>query len=109
MIDSDLADSDRRTQRGVHLTVRARRKERRKIGSDRLDRPDRYGVARPGSVRLASVRTRLERLTKKERDREGEREKERARGGDGRQELRRSNRRRWLLRASKTHGTYYPR
>lgn len=81
MIDSDLADSDRRTQRGVHLTVRARRKERRKIGSDRLDRPDRYGVARPGSVRLASVRTRLERLTKKERDREGEREKERARGG----------------------------
>ena len=74
MIDSDLADSDRRTQRGVHLTVRARRKQRRKIGSDRLDRPDRYGLARPGSVRLASIRTRPERLTKKERDREKEKD-----------------------------------
>lgn len=38
MIDSDLADSDRRTRRGVHLTVRARETDREKDGRDRFVR-----------------------------------------------------------------------
>ena len=73
VIDSDLADSDRRTRGGVHLTVRARRKQRRR----------KIGLVRRGATttRVLLQFETIRQSKNREREKDGERTNERDEGG----------------------------